>query len=183
MQITIANISCWQEKTMHFIASLYLALKRIKVYKQKKDVFKILFIICLSKNGCIHQYSNTFSHGTRIPRERAAGIAAPYNTYSFLSFSNEENSWENEDYCISFFRCYQNLLKATMLLISNYISYSSSWCSTMNTIPFQNKTSSFKAWALSVSNNTMPIAATGKSNYYFLSLQRAPVHYYFDFII
>lgn len=146
-----------------------LLWKESKFISRKKDVFKILFLICLSKNGCIHQYSNTFSHGTRIPRERVAGIAASYNTYSFLSCSNEENSWENEDYCISFFRCYQNLLKATTLLISNYISYSSSWCSTMNTIPFQNKTSSFKAWALSVSNNTMPIAATGKSNLFFIT--------------
>lgn len=119
------------------------------------------------KNGCILQYSNTFRHSTRIPREHAAGIAAPYNIYSFLSCSNEENGWGYEDHFISFFRCYQNLLKATTLLISNFISYSSCCCSTLNIVPFQNKTSSFKAWALSVSNNTMPIAATGKPNYYF----------------
>lgn len=117
------------------------------------------------KNGCILQYSNAFSHGTRIPREHAAGIADPYNIYAFLSCSNEENSWKND--FISFFRCYQNFLKALMFLINNYISYSSSLCSTLNTIPFQNKTSSFKAWALNVSNNTMTISATGKSNYYF----------------
>lgn len=46
------------------------------------------------KNGCILQYSNAFSHGTRIPREHAAGIADPYYIYAFLSCSNEENSWK-----------------------------------------------------------------------------------------
>lgn len=82
---------------------------------RKQYVFKILLLLCLSKNGCILQYSNAFSHSTRIPREHAAGIADPYNIYSFLSCSDEENSWEN-DYFISFFRCYQNLLKTLMFL-------------------------------------------------------------------